>query len=884
MQRLVRGYDELRLRIDPRDGGSYRVFASTRSAEASTGFELPFDAPEIENFILSVSRPRGRHRSDPSAVDDARRFGGGLFEALFHGQICALYRDALAQARSQDRGVRITLCLSGSPELIDVPWEYLFDDPDFLAVSAFTPVVRYLDLPRAHRPLLVEPPLRLLGVVSSPAEHEQLDAERERDNLERALSGLSDAGAVELHWLERPTLGALLKALQTQTFHALHFIGHGAYDREAGRGVLLFEDDSGWARPVSGDKLGMILHDFSSLRLAILNACEGARTARTDPFAGVAGSLVQQDIPAVVAMQFEISDEAAIVFAGDFYRQLAAGSPVDASLAAARLAMLAERSDDIEWGTPVLFMRVPDGRIFDLDGHNEAKVPTPSPSRTRSAGSIAATTARSTRTVFVNYRRGDTSGHALLLTDRLRQHFGIDDVHLADDHGSEIDRLAQAPGTGVLLVLIGPGWISSLKSVSADRHTEDFVRHQIEWALRSRPHSVIPVLVDAAMPDPEALPRSLRGLCRKDWSELRHGSFDRDIDSLVERVERVGGATPASPTATRRRTALSIGSGPVTAQPQRSQVAGGVPEPYGDHYLDVIRGMLDGTVVPLLGSGFRGTLPTADHLATPLADQFATQSSGLAAVAQRVAVTLGERRLYAAIKDLVAAQSEPNEVHVFLASFPGLLRQLGLRPRHQLIINANYDSALERAFEEANEPFDYAVYLADSGWFVHVPWGERTAEPIATTILEPRRYVGFPIDDDGELERTIIVKIHGGADGHEGGVAWRNNYVVTEDHYIDYLPTQNISDHLPIQILDKLTGSRCLFLGYPLGDWNTRVFLRRIWRGRPISESSWAIERSPDLLEKASWSVIGHVELLAAGLEDYVDALRSTLLNWPGER
>ena len=144
-------------------------------------------------------------------------------------------------------------------------------------------------------------------------------------------------------------------------------------------------------------------------------------------------------------------------------------------------------------------------------------------------------------------------------------------------------------------------------------------------------------------------------------------------------------------------------------------------------------------------------------------------------------------------------------------------------------------SALERAFEDANEPFDYAVYIAGSGWFVHVPWGERDSEPVATTILEPRKYVGFPIDDDGQLERTIIVKIHGGADGQEGGVTWRNNYVVTEDHYIDYLPTHNIQDHLPIQILDKLTGSRCLFLGYGLRNWNSRVFLRRIWRGKPIT-------------------------------------------------
>jgi hypothetical protein len=60
------------------------------------------------------------------------------------------------------------------------------------------------------------------------------------------------------------------------------------------------------------------------------------------------------------------------------------------------------------------------------------------------------------------------------------------------------------------------------------------------------------------------------------------------------------------------------------------------------------------------------------------------------------------------------------------------------------------------------------------------------------------------------------------------------------------------------------------------------VFLRRIWRGKPITESSWAIQQDPDPLEKASWSVVGHVELLAAGLPDYVSELRSTLEHWDG--
>jgi hypothetical protein len=130
----------------------------------------------------------------------------------------------------------------------------------------------------------------------------------------------------------------LLRALRAETFHALHYIGHGAYDTDADQGVLLLEDDSGWARPVSGDQLGMILHDFSSLRLGVLNAC-GPTSATRPP---------------------SRSPESCMT------TSRAGGSPVDASLAAARLSMFAERSDDTEWGTPVLFMRAPHGSIFDL--------------------------------------------------------------------------------------------------------------------------------------------------------------------------------------------------------------------------------------------------------------------------------------------------------------------------------------------------------------------------------------------------------------------------------------------------------------------------------------------------------------------------------------
>ena len=364
MYPLIETYDELRLRLSPRGNGSYGVLATTRTADAAGDFALPVNGPGIDTPV--PRRTRGPGRTDAAALSLAKHVGGALFRAVFRDQVRDLYRDALADARGQEHGLRVTLCLSGSPELAGLPWELLYDAPHFLSLSSLTPVVRYLDRPRGGEPPQVTLPLRVLGVVSSPADYPQLDVQRERDNLERALGGLLKAGAMTLQWLARPTLSMLLAALRTSTVHALHYVGHGSHEPDTGPGVLLFEDESGWARPVSGDQLGAIVHDFSSLRLAVLNACETACSSGNDPFSGVAQSLVSRDIPAVIAMQSEISDDAAIAFAASFYDAIANGCAVDTSVAAARLSMFAERSDAVEWGTPVLFMRARDGRIFDL--------------------------------------------------------------------------------------------------------------------------------------------------------------------------------------------------------------------------------------------------------------------------------------------------------------------------------------------------------------------------------------------------------------------------------------------------------------------------------------------------------------------------------------
>ena len=364
----------IRFEADPARG-AYRLAASGVAGETIGSFKVPFSDVELENFVLKIRRTRGGVRNgvqsrsvafESPELNRARTFGQQLFSALMERGIGELYRAASAHARAAGQGLRLVLSLGDAPELARIPWEFLYDQPNFLSVS-HTPIVRYFDLPRRSQALELALPLRILGVVSSPADAEPLDADSERRKLGEALRPLIDAGAVILDWLSEPRLEGLVRMLRSGDYHILHFIGHGGVDSTSREAVLLMEDESGRARAVSGTQLGTIIGDTRSLRLVVLNTSEGARNSLDDPFAGVAASLIERAIPAVIGMQFEITDRAMILFASELYSALAEGQPVDAAITEARLAIYADEND-VEWATPVLYSRVSDGRLFDIRG------------------------------------------------------------------------------------------------------------------------------------------------------------------------------------------------------------------------------------------------------------------------------------------------------------------------------------------------------------------------------------------------------------------------------------------------------------------------------------------------------------------------------------
>ncbi|MDH3588899.1 MAG: CHAT domain-containing protein [Gammaproteobacteria bacterium] len=380
-------YQDFRIRIEAKRGDGYDVSIESPAGSADEHIVLPFDIDEaLEQFhqIGVAVRGAGERKVVMEGAEPVKpsEFGGQLFKALFAGRVGKLYNAMSRDLQDPNSGLRINLHLNlsdpGVGALASVPWEFVYDADtmDYLNLSRQTPVVRYLDV---QRPNTIQPltgKLKVLVVMSSPKGVHELDLDKERKLIESIWGGDEE---VELTIKEHPTPNKLRQWITTDEYHVLHYMGHGAHDDKTGVGALVLEDDDNNAQLLDAETLGTFLRNAPTVRLAFLNACDLAKTDEDTPFSGVANRLVMAGLPAVVAMQFPISDDAAIAFARTFYSRLETGLPVDEAVAHGRTAILADKPGSMEWGTPVLYMRTPDGRLFERPEETKADSPAPSP-------------------------------------------------------------------------------------------------------------------------------------------------------------------------------------------------------------------------------------------------------------------------------------------------------------------------------------------------------------------------------------------------------------------------------------------------------------------------------------------------------------------------
>ena len=144
--------------------------------------------------------------------------------------------------------------------------------------------------------------------------------------------------------------------------------------------------------------------------------------------------------------------------------------------------------------------------------------------------------------IFISYRREDSSYIANMLADRLEDRFGqgsvfldVDSIPFGVDFREYINN--EVSQCDVLLAIIGDTWLNdgdNNQNRKIDDPT-DFVRLEIEYALK-RNIPVVPVLVGKAlMPLERELPDSIKALAFRNAAELRSGRDLRyHIDALLE--------------------------------------------------------------------------------------------------------------------------------------------------------------------------------------------------------------------------------------------------------------------------------------------------------------------------------------------------------------
>jgi hypothetical protein len=306
------------------------------------------------------------------------------------------------------------------------------------------------------------------------------------------------------------------------------------------------------------------------------------------------------------------------------------------------------------------------------------------------------------------------------------------------------------------------------------------------------------------------------------------------------------------------------------------------------HYDTVVRALQWGWVTPVLGAGaslcgrpkciadeWIGNYPPnsrelSEYLAKsfhyPAGEYGGGSSPDLLHVSQWIyAMKGGSGPIYGMLHELFKVEFPHTPLHDFLAEAPGFLREKGLLRKPPLILTTNYDDLMEAALEASGEPFDLVVYMAEGpheGMFCHRP-PDGPLQPIS----DPQTNV--EIDPD---QRTVVLKIHGFVNRQDAN---DDSYVITEDHYIEYLTRTDLDSLIPVKVLQRLRNCHFLFLGYSLRDWNLRAMLSRLYAERLKDWDWWAIQVNPDPLEQKSWER-RRVEIFDYELSDYIELLRAS--------
>ncbi|RIK25013.1 MAG: hypothetical protein DCC52_11770 [Chloroflexi bacterium] len=346
-------YADLELILTRWDKESYRVELrySQPGSEADTRLDAPATA-RLDRVALRALELQ------PDA------YGKALGASLFgDAQIKTMFAQARASAQAQNLDLRLRLSIDPTAaELHELHWETLRDPSDnsSLVTSERILFTRYLAA-QDFRPVKIKPQkdLRALVFISNPTNLGDLDGFAPIDaagELERAQKALGNLTVTTLAPHEFATLNRLVEKLRDD-IDILYLVAHGAAG--ATESVIFLQDDTGKLHDVAASALVTRLNELQDPpRLVVLAACQSANmAAATDndrALASLGPRLASAGVPAVIAMQGNITMQTVAQFMPVFFRELSRDGQIDRAMAAARAAV----RDNADAWMPVLFLRL----------------------------------------------------------------------------------------------------------------------------------------------------------------------------------------------------------------------------------------------------------------------------------------------------------------------------------------------------------------------------------------------------------------------------------------------------------------------------------------------------------------------------------------------
>jgi hypothetical protein len=361
------GYADLEIGVHRRDLRTWSV-------------ELRYSQPGSDGDVRVV-RDQAFPASLPSAEMDPDAYGRALTDGLFaSADIRQAFLEAIATAESSQLALRLRLFIGPSaPELHALRWELLRtpDDDEPIGVSQRIVLSRYLSssdwVSVGVRPKVE---LSALVVIADPADNRfrrdgkpfaPVDVTGE---LARARRGLSPFPITELAARGAATLGDIVSAL-LEGHDILYLVCHGFM--ADGEAHLLLEKADGTVDRVPGN---VLVEEISRLqvppRLVVLASCQSAggddsETADEGVLAALGPRLAEAGVPAVLAMQGNVTMRTIAAFMPAFFRELDRDGQIDRAVAAARNEAR-RATEGADWWVPVLFMRLKSGRLWYAPG------------------------------------------------------------------------------------------------------------------------------------------------------------------------------------------------------------------------------------------------------------------------------------------------------------------------------------------------------------------------------------------------------------------------------------------------------------------------------------------------------------------------------------